>query len=144
MNPHDLHHFLRSGYLYSRRAITREVCSGELMPGQPKILEFLLIHDGCTQREISQGCLLDKSTVTSLLSRMEKSGLITKRPEGKDRRCWRVCLTAEGRDRAAWVTRVCTDIDDSAWKNISPEEQETFIRTFEKIMENLKRLEENL
>ena len=58
MNPHDLHHFLRSGYLYSSRAITREVCSGELMPGQPKILEFLLIHDGCTQREISQGCLL--------------------------------------------------------------------------------------
>lgn len=54
-----------------------------LMPGQPKTLEYLWFHDSASQKDISHECIIDKSTVTSLLKCMEKLDLIRKetRPE---------------------------------------------------------------
>lgn len=48
------------------------------MPGQPKILEYLWFHDSASQKNVSRKCIIDKSTVTSLLKRMEKLDLIRK------------------------------------------------------------------
>ena len=76
MLAQELHYLLLVGYQYSSRAIIKQTNARQLMPGQPKILEFLLEHNGCTQREIGEGCALDKSTVTSLLYRMEDLGLV--------------------------------------------------------------------
>ena len=78
MLAQELHYLLLVGYQYSSRAIIKQTNARQLMPGQPKILEFLLEHNGCTQREIGEGCALDKSTVTSLLYRMEDLGLVRK------------------------------------------------------------------
>lgn len=80
MNYHDLHYLLLLGFNRSNKAIVSKTSLEGLMPGQPKILEFLLEHDGCTQKEISNGCVLDKSTVTSLLSRMVLLDQIVKFP----------------------------------------------------------------
>ena len=55
------------------------------MPGQPKILEYLWFHDSASQRDISLECIIDKSTVTSLLKRMEKLDLIRKETRPEDR-----------------------------------------------------------
>ena len=74
----DLHYMLLVAFNRSNKVITRQILEKGLMPGQPKILEFLLENDGCTQKEIGKGCVLDKSTVTSLLSRMEENGLVSR------------------------------------------------------------------
>ncbi|MCD8158825.1 MAG: MarR family transcriptional regulator [Clostridiales bacterium] len=47
-----------------------------LMPGQPKILDYLEEHNGSSLSEISRGCFLSNPTVTGLIDRMEKTGLI--------------------------------------------------------------------
>lgn len=71
MNYGDLHYLLLLAFNRSNKAIVRQTAKGDLLPGQPKILEFLWEHPDCTQKEISLGCVLDKSTVTSLVARME-------------------------------------------------------------------------
>ena len=68
----ELHRLLLLAFHRSNRAIVTETSRFALLPGQPKILDFLWDREGCTQREIGQGCALDKSTVTGLLARMEE------------------------------------------------------------------------
>lgn len=144
MSQNNLHYLLMLGFNRSNHAITSQTGKWELLPGQPKILEFLLEHNGCTQKEISRGCALDKSTVTSLLSRMEAKGLLTRCPAEGDRRHVRVFLTESG---AHWATRtieICAQVDRKATEGLSPEELQNFLTTFQKILNNLETLEEFL
>lgn len=71
MDLEALHILLLIGFNRSTREIGRYTKQEGLMPGQPKILEYLWFHDGAGQKEIGQECIIDKSTVTSLLKRME-------------------------------------------------------------------------
>ena len=83
---HELHYLLLMGFSHSNRTIVRRTGALGLLPGQPKILEALTAYDGCTQKELAQVCALDKSTVTSVLSRMVAQGLVRKEACADDRR----------------------------------------------------------
>ena len=51
MNDYGLHYWMMIGQSHLHRQIARQVCGPDgLLPGQPKILEFLARHDGCTQK----------------------------------------------------------------------------------------------
>lgn len=71
MDEEALHILLMLVFHRSNREIARRIKREGLMPGQPKILEYLWFHDGASQKDISRECIIDKSTVTSLLKRME-------------------------------------------------------------------------
>ena len=141
MNYQELHYLLLVAGNYSNKAIVKRMRSQNLMPGQPKILDFLLDHDKCTQKEISKGCVLDKSTVTSLLSRMEKTNLIRKIPCMEDRRNSIVTLTEEGFQKALHVRKICHSVDTQAWEGISEAEKHITIQTLLHIIMNLERME---
>ena len=89
---HELHYLLLMGFSHSNRTIVRRTGALGLLPGQPKILEALTAYDGCTQKELAQVCALDKSTVTSVLSRMVAQGLVRKEACADDRRAARIYL----------------------------------------------------
>ena len=44
MNYGDLHYLLLLAFNRSNKAIVRQTAKGDLLPGQPKILEFLWEH----------------------------------------------------------------------------------------------------
>ena len=144
MNDQDLHYLLLTGQYYSNRIMTQRTRILDLMPGQPKILEFLYEHNGCTQKEIGKGCLLDKSTVTSLLSRMESHGLVKKQTDQTDRRSICIFLTENGMDTAEKVCRIGSETDRLGWKEITEKEKKKFIETFKKIINNLQQWEGSL
>ena len=52
MNERKLHYLLLVAFSLSNKMIIEQTNREKLMPGQPKILEFLLGHDGCTQRPV--------------------------------------------------------------------------------------------
>lgn len=138
----DLRYMLLVAFNRSNKVITRQILEKGLMPGQPKILEFLLENDGCTQKEIGKGCVLDKSTVTSLLSRMEENGLVSRESQKGDRRIVRIFLTPLGREKAEIVREIGSRLDESAWKGIPEDERRRFTGIFEKVIRNLEELEE--
>ena len=53
--------------------------------------------DGMSQRELSDLLVVDRSNVTGLLDRMEKSGWVQRADDPTDRRVYRVTLTPSGR-----------------------------------------------
>ena len=112
-----------------------------LLPGQPKILEALTAYDGCTQKELAQVCALDKSTVTSVLSRMVAQGLVRKEACADDRRAARIYLTKSGRQQAQAVAEIFHAVDARALAGISEADRAQFLRTFSAIIQNLNTLE---
>ena len=139
MDEEALHILLMLGFHRSNREIARRIKREGLMPGQPKILEYLWFHDGASQKDISRECIIDKSTVTSLLKRMEKLNLIRKETRPDDQRGINIYLTDKGWEKAKEIRKVIYATDDAMWQGIPEEEKQQFMRTFHKIIANQKK-----
>ena len=139
MDEEALHILLMLGFHRSNREIARRIKREGLMPGQPKILEYLWFHDGASQKNISRECIIDKSTVTSLLKRMEKLDLIRKETRPDDQRGINIYLTDKGWEKAKEIRKVIYATDDAMWQGIPEEEKQQFMRTFHKIIANQKK-----
>ena len=54
-----------------------------LSSGQPKVLERLVGLEGCMQKELAEACEVEPATITSILPKMEKKGLIKREQIGR-------------------------------------------------------------
>ena len=77
-----------------------------------------------TQLAIAHALGLDKTTMTSLLDRMEGRGLLTRCTDSHDRRARIAVLTDEGRRVQAEVTQARDRVEASLLATFSPEEQD--------------------
>ena len=118
MDQEALHILLLIGFHRSNREISHYIKQEGLMPGQPKILEYLW---------------------TSLLKRMEKLELIRKEPRPDDQRGVSIFMTEKGREKAKRIREIIYGLDDFMWQGIEPEERQRFMETFRKIIKNQKK-----
>ena len=72
--------------------------------GQPRILYELKKGGQMTQRELSDVCLIDVTTMSRTLDRLEKMGLIIRESNPECRRSWVIKLTKEGEIKADKVS----------------------------------------
>lgn len=87
---------LRASRLH-RQLLLRSAATVGAHPGQAMILRILGTRDGLSQRELADLLLLGKPTVTTMLQRLERAGLVEREPDPDDQRVTRVRLSAEGR-----------------------------------------------
>ena len=65
--------------------------------GQARILAFLDSHSSVTQREISDACMLDVTTMSRTLDKLEKQGLILRERDPGCRRSYQISLNTRSR-----------------------------------------------
>ena len=111
----------------------------ELSTGQPKVLAYLKSHEGYCQKEIAAACQLEPGSLTVLLNRMEKQGMIERRTEGNNRRSRHIYLSEYGRTLAALVVDCFYEVEEMAFAGISAEDRAAFARVSAEIIGNLKR-----
>ena len=138
MLDQEVHFLLLRAFHYSHKCIAKQTQELGLCPGQPKILEYLLENDGCIAREICKGCVLDKSTMTSLLTRMESQGLIFKEESRQDKRAVHIRLTEKGRTMAEAAKVIFQEADAKTLQGISVEERQTLTRLLQTVILNLE------
>ena len=68
--------------------------------GQARILVYVDTHPDVTQREIADACMLDVTTMSRTLDKLQKQGLIQKERDPVCRRSCRISLTEAGRGKA--------------------------------------------
>lgn len=90
---------LRRAWYGLNQAFRQRIAHLEITPDQFSILRWLVEGDpqGLTQRALTDLMASDPNTITSTLSRMEKAGLISRRPHELDRRAHRVRIQPTGR-----------------------------------------------
>jgi DNA-binding MarR family transcriptional regulator len=120
-----------------RRRAHEEFSKVGITEGQPKILDFLLENDGCIQREIANSCNIEPATVTSLLSIMEKSELIHRNQDPKDKRVLKVFLTEKGKIAQKEVEKIFNQIDIECFVGFSEEEKVETTKILNRLYENM-------
>lgn len=99
------------------------------------LLSFLRSYSPAAISELRRVFGLRKSTLTSLLDRLERRGLLTRSVHPTDRRSWLVSLTEEGRRAADLVQRPVEDLEEGIRAAITDEDLQGFQRVLAAIAE---------
>lgn len=120
--------------------ITDEYLKKEgLYHGQPYIIISLYHNDGQSLKELTACRNVKASTTTTMVSRMEKLGLVKKVADEKDRRKTRVYLTDKGREKYNAIINVNNELDDICFEGFSDEQKLLTKMLLKKIIENISK-----
>lgn len=108
-----------------------------IYPGQPPLLMALGHNNGQTQRELADKLKIKPATITVMVNRMEKSGLVERRQDPEDQRKSRVYLTDKGKEIGLKVRDTLNTINDEVFTNFTEEEKVLLRRFFLQMIDNL-------
>ena len=128
---HSFHFLIMKIFHYTNRAMTTKTHHLDLFPG-------LLEHDGQSAKEIGKQCVMDKSTMTGLIKKMEARELLTRQPSAQDKRSMDIFLTEKGKEKALQVNEIGALIDEQALYGFSDEEKETLFNLLNRVLENME------
>lgn len=126
-------------YLTNRRLNRLFIENGlnEFTGEQGKILYFLWKDDGVPSTEIARKTGLAVNTLTNMLDKMEKSGLIYRKESEKDKRKKLVFLTKEGKRLESKSNYASERMNEIFYRGFSGEEIELFEKQLKRIIDNL-------
>ncbi|EOS36664.1 hypothetical protein C804_00543 [Lachnospiraceae bacterium A4] len=110
----------------------------EFNGAQGKILYVLWQHDHISIIELSRLTGLANTTLTSMLDRMEESGLLRRLPDPQDRRKNLIALTQKAQQLKESYDKVSLEMHEIYFKNFSPEEIVAFETYLRRVLENVK------
>lgn len=136
------HYMLMVNHVVLQKKLFLSLKDTGLTLGQPKVLDFLQEKDGAAQKEIAAACHIEPASLTTILNGMEEKGLIQRKSLNGNRRSWHIFLTDRGKEMTEAIGMGFEELEAQAFSGISREERESFLKTFEKIYQNMEALEE--
>ena len=133
-----VHYLLMLSNTLVHQRILAQAAEIGLTPGQPKVLECLMTHEGCDQKTLAAHCAIKPSTIGDILTGMEKKGLIARRQTDGNRRSWRVYLTDQGRKAAAELAAIFAQADAFALQGLDPADAETLKALLKQMIETME------
>lgn len=114
---------------------------GKINPAQGRIFFALWQRDGVPIRELARITSLEKSTLTSMLDRMEKNGFISRVPSKEDRRAIIIRMTGKTRKLKDVYLTISKEKTDLFYKGFSSREIGSFESYLQRILDNLESFE---
>ena len=105
----------------------RELQQYDITPSQYALLQCLHAQDGRTPSQLAQALRLDTSSITGVLSRLEKKGLIDRVYSQEDRRSVSIHLREEGEALWAQVDRVIESANAKITRGLDAEHYAQFL-----------------
>src|ERR1700693_4231641 len=94
-----------------------------LYAGQEMFLWHLWQQDGLTQSQMVERMCVQPPTVSKMLDRMEKAGLVERRSDSEDSRISRVYLTEQGHRSQRAVRDIWTNVEQRITEGLNVEER---------------------
>lgn len=113
----------RCGHLFAHRI-------GDKKRGQDGILTIIAQHPGISQKELGESLGIQPASVSELLGKLERKGLVSREKNEQDRRSIQVRLTEEGQKILAAPAEEPSD----PFQSLSAEEQEQLRILLEKLL----------
>lgn len=133
----SLHYLLMSDHFLFQKALVASVKDTGLTPGQPKILDYLINHNGAIQREIAVSCHIEPASLTAILNGMESKGYIERKMDDRNRRSYHVYLTPLGREYADRLSLEFARIEQKALEGFSSSEAGQLQQLLSRVYNNM-------
>lgn len=109
---------------------------------QGRILYVLWQHDDISISSLSAKTSLANTTLTAMLDRMEKMGLIVRKPDPSDRRNRLIALTEKARSLQGDYTNISQRMNELYYAGFSEKEIMEFEGYLQRVLSNLEREEQ--
>ena len=109
-----------------------------VQPGQLPVLLALYERDGQTQAELASWTGVEQPTMASTLTRMEREGFVTRRPDPDDGRRVDVFLTTPARRIEQPLADAVRGVNRRALRGLSAEERTLLYELPERLRRNLR------
>lgn len=113
-----------------------------LHAGQGAIISALGELGPCSQKELAEYRHVSAATISVMLRRMEKSGLVT-RSQSEDGKCNQIALTEQGRCLCEALSEDMDGEPERIFAGMSEEDMQQAQRLFQRISSNLRSLTVN-
>lgn len=124
-----------SGRIFSKKLKDYQI---DINHAQGRIIFALWEKDQIPINDLSKETALSKSSLTTMLERLEKSGHIIRKQSETDKRITIVCLTDKSSSLRGDYQKISADMIDLFYKNFTDNEILQFELSLKKILENLK------
>lgn len=119
-------------------ALERRLKQYDVTVSQWKVLLAIWRGEGQSQVELQDVLGLEGATMTGLLQRMERGGLVQRKPDLSDKRVLRVYLTERGRLLEANIHPLIEEVNEMACRGFSSDEQTFFLRLLQRALRNFE------
>lgn len=120
-----------------KRRFEDEARLQEITLPQWRALAHISNNDGMTQKALADAIDADPMTISGILDRLEKRGLIERHPDPTDNRAKLARVTAEGRKVVTTAREIGIAMYENALEGVSPEERRIAIAVLTKMRGNL-------
>jgi len=124
-----------------RKALRREfevrAAPLEITASQLQVLARLWTGDGILTSVLTKDIASDGGTITGVLDRLERKGLIRRERHEADRRAMRIWLTPAGRALEQPLLDIIAAINDKALAGLEAEQKSQLLQVLKQVGENL-------
>lgn len=107
-----------------------------LTSSQWKVILALNSFDGLSQRELADRIYVDSSTLVPVIDKMEKNGLLERKPDPKDRRHNRLYLTKKSESVVDSIIEIVLQLRKTLYKGLSKDDLESMRPKLKRIIGN--------
>jgi DNA-binding MarR family transcriptional regulator len=127
-----IHHL--AGRIFAKKLQEHQI---EINPAQGRIMFVLWEKDGIAINELAKKTSLAKSTLTSMLDRLEEAGHVVREPSDEDRR--KILIKRTEKDRAWQKTyvQVSKEMSELFYAGFSGDEIDAFEAYLSRVLDNL-------
>lgn len=108
----------------------------DITPSQYAVLRCLWEKEDMTPKQISERLFLENSTISGVLDRMQKKGLVERLVNPEDRREIRVTVTEKGKELEQPIQEIIEEVNHTVLKGFSEEEIAFLKESLRKIANN--------
>ncbi|MGL4608371.1 MAG: MarR family winged helix-turn-helix transcriptional regulator [Trueperaceae bacterium] len=125
--PPDSINYLFAQVAKAQRARTHELLSElGLHVGQEMILVALSRHSNLTLSQLAENLEVQPPTITKMVQRLERSGIVKREICPRDSRSSSVCLTAKGKTLERKIESIWQTLEKEFFGDLRPEEKKQF------------------
>jgi len=132
-------YFMKISHTYFSKCFSQMAEYG-IHPGQMALLKLLYARNGLKQSEICKALNIKPSTAAVSVKRLEKSGLVERRPDEKDQRVSRVYITERTREAGLRVFELLMENEKMLLQGFNETEVCLLKRFLQQILDNMELL----
>jgi DNA-binding MarR family transcriptional regulator len=130
---HSLFKFIR----FHSQLLFKLTSEKGIYPGQAVCLWFINQNSGISQRDLAEKMHVAPPTVTHMLQKLEKAGLIIRKDDEHDQRLSRIYLTDAGIDMLSILNDILADIINTSLNNLSCDQKNNLVSWLNIISSNI-------
>ncbi|MBD9562221.1 MULTISPECIES: MarR family winged helix-turn-helix transcriptional regulator [unclassified Pseudomonas] len=120
-----------------RCAFVQQIENRNLTLRQAQVLAYIARHPGCRQADLAEALAKRNMTLTGVLDRLERQGLLERRQDPSDRRAHLLFLKDKASAELDTISSSTTNVREAALQNISEADITVLTNVLRNIAENL-------